>query len=95
MNENEFITELLNEPHLHMELCEIVQQQSLLYALSIDDNGEIHKRGFKQDILIQDKPRPRLDVPEVVRRVRELVPRVVAEGSSSVAQKTQASPPMM
>ncbi len=70
MNENEFITEFLKELHLHMELCEIVEQQSLRYALSIDDNGEIDKRGFKQDILIQDKERS--DVPEVV-------PRVVAE----------------
>ena len=77
MNENEFITEFLKELDLHMELCKIVQQQSLVYALSIDDNGEIHKRGFKQDILIQDNPR--LDVPEVVRRAREVVPRVVAE----------------
>lgn len=77
MNESEFINEFLKELDLHMELCKIVQQQSLVYALSIDDNGEIHKRGFKQDILIQDNPR--LDVPEVVRHAREVVPRVVAE----------------
>jgi len=82
MNEKEFITEFVKELDLHMELCEIMHHQSLLYALSIDDDGEIHKgvdpggepvrgggKGFEQDILIRDS--------RIVGR--EVVPRVVAE----------------
>jgi hypothetical protein len=84
MNEKEFIEKFVAKLDLHIELCAIATHKSLLYDLSIDDDGEIRKgvdpdsgepvrgggKGFEQDILIQDIP---------PFDGREVVPRVVAE----------------
>lgn len=90
MNEKEFITEFIAELDLHLEPCLVATHKSLLYDLTVDDDGIIRMgvtdsgepvrgggKGFEQDILIYESPDAGgLPVEPCVVAV---VPRVVAE----------------
>jgi hypothetical protein len=84
MNEREFIAELLSELDLKIARCCVETHRSLLYSLTIDDDGVVrmgadtesgepirgHGKGFEQDFLIYENP---------VGDCLPVVPRVVAE----------------
>jgi len=84
MNEKEFTAEFIAELDLHLENCLLATHKSLLYDLTVDDDGVVRMgididsgepirgggKGFEQDVLIYECPES-----DGLR----VVPRVVAE----------------
>jgi hypothetical protein len=85
MNEKEFTGEFVTALDLRLDRCLIATHKSLLYDLTIDDDGVIRMgvdpdcgepirgggKGFEQDVLIYERPDDSDKVP--------VVPRVVVE----------------
>ena len=85
MNEREFISEFVKALDLQLDGCHLGTHQSLLYDLTIEDDGHVRMgvdtetgepirgggKGFEQDILLYEKP----DSSDALA----IVPRVVAE----------------
>jgi hypothetical protein len=84
MNERQFISELVQELDLKLPDCRVATHKSILYDLTIDDDGVVRMgvdtetgepvrgrgKGFEQDLLIYESPKS---------DALPVVPRVIAE----------------
>ncbi len=84
MNEREFIADLVQELNLQLGDCVVATHKSILYNLTIDDDGRVRMgvdeegepirgrgKGFEQDFLIYENPGSSYANP--------VIPRVIAE----------------